>query len=102
MTDENNQGGPPAPKAAQPKPKTRTPMPTNAFMLEEDGYVEKLWEDLKKAYASAIVSTKSASEMRRVNETVRSKCYSILQLCKAEGGTATQAEIRQFVQRSFR
>ena len=86
-----------------PQPKVTAPAPTaNTFVLQEDNYVEKLWEDLKTAYAKAIVTTKSSSEMRRVNETVRAKCYSILQLCKAEGGTSVQAEIRQFVQRSFR
>jgi len=90
-------------KGLQLKPKVTGPTPTaQTFHLQEEDYVTKLWEDLKQAYAQAIVSTKSSSEMRRVNETVRSKCYSILQLCKAEGGTAVQAEIRQFVQRSFR
>ena len=92
-----------AKQGLQPNPKVAVPAPTpSMFSLQEDNYVEELWEDLKKAYAKAIVTTKSSSEMRRVNETVRSKCYAILQLCKAEGGTATQAEIRQFVQRSFR
>ena len=86
-----------------PQPKVTVPNPTaQTFHLQEEDYVTKLWEDLKQAYAKAIVTTKSSSEMRRVNETVRAKCYSILQLCKAEGGTSVQAEIRQFVQRSFR
>jgi len=85
----------------QPKVTVPTAAP-EVFYLEEEDYVDKLWTDLKKAYAKAIVTTKSSSEMRRVNETTRSKCYSILQLCKAEGGTTVQAEIRQFVQRSFR
>ena len=88
-------------KGQQAQPKVTDPAPS-AWALQEEDYVTKLWEDLKQAYAHAIVTTKSSSEMRRVNETVRSKCYSILQLCKAEGGTAVQAEIRQFVQRSFR
>ena len=86
-----------------PQPKVTVPAPkASTFALQEEDYVTQLWEDLKKAYAHAIVTTKSSSEMRRVNETVRAKCYSILQLCKAEGGTSVQAEIRQFVQRSFR
>ena len=84
-------------------PTVTVPKPiASMFSLHEEDYVTKLWEDLKKAYANAIVTSKSSSEMRRVNETVRAKCYSILQLCKAEGGTSVQAEIRQFVQRSFR
>ena len=92
-----------AKKGLQLNPTVAVPTPqASMFALQEEAYVTKLWEDLKQAYAHAIVTTKSSSEMRRVNETVRSKCYSILQLCKAEGGTATQAEIRQFVQRSFR
>ncbi len=85
----------------QPKVTVPTAAP-DVFYLEEEDYVDKLWTNLKQAYAKAIVTTKSSSEMRRVNETTRAKCYSILQLCKAEGGTSVQAEIRQFVQRSFR
>ena len=92
-----------AKKGLQLNPTVAAPTPqAQTFHLQEEDYVTKLWEDLKMAYATAIVTTKSSSEMRRVNETVRAKCYSILQLCKAEGGTAVQAEIRQFVQRSFR
>ena len=90
-------------KGQKLQPKVTVPAATaSMFSLQEEDYVTQLWEDLKKAYAHAIVTTKSSSEMRRVNETVRAKCYSILQLCKAEGGTAVQSEIRQFVQRSFR
>ena len=92
-----------AKQGLQLKPKVAVPAPTtDVFHLKEEDYVSDLWTNLKKAYASAIVTTKSSSEMRRVNETTRAKCYSILQLCKAEGGTSVQAEIRQFVQRSFR
>ena len=92
-----------AKKGLQLNPKVTVPTAApDVFYLEEEDYVDKLWTSLKQAYAKAIVTTKSSSEMRRVNETTRAKCYSILQLCKAEGGTSVQAEIRQFVQSSFR
>ena len=69
--------------------------------LDERNDASELWEKLKKAYAASIISTKSTSEMRRVTEAARVKCNSILMLCRADGVTSVQREIRQFLQRSW-
>jgi len=69
--------------------------------LEECSDASELWESLKKSFATSIISTKSSSEMRRVTEAARVKCNSILMLCRADGVTTVQREIRQFLQRSW-
>ena len=69
------------------------------FTIQESSYVASLWEGLKKAYAKAICTTGSSSEMARVSETTRSKAYCVLTLCRAERETQVQSEIRSFVRR---
>ncbi len=79
-------------------------MPTQALgdlELTESSDAAELWEKLKTAYANSIINTKSTSEMRRVTEAARVKCNSILMLCRADGVTSVQREIRQFLQRSW-
>ncbi len=69
--------------------------------LEERNEAAELWEALKKSFAKSVINTKSSSEMRRVTEAARVKCNSILMLCRADGVTTVQREIRQFLQRSW-
>ena len=69
--------------------------------LTEASDAAELWEKLKQAFANSIINTKSTSEMRRVTEAARVKCNSILMLCRADGVTSVQREIRQFLQRSW-
>ena len=69
------------------------------FKIQESSYVAKLWEGLKLAFAQAIMTSGSSSEMARVSETTRSKAYNVLQLCRAERETQVQTEIRSFVRR---
>ena len=89
-------------KKNQPAPAAPPNMQTiGELSLEERNEAAELWEALKKSFAKSVITTKSSSEMRRVTEAARVKCNSILMLCRADGVTTVQREIRQFLQRSW-
>tara|TARA_R100000750_G_scaffold14539_1_gene9594 strand:- start:442 stop:726 length:285 start_codon:yes stop_codon:yes gene_type:complete len=89
-------------KKKQPAPAVPPDVQTiGELSLEERNEAAELWEALKKSFAKSVITTKSSSEMRRVTEAARVKCNSILMLCRADGVTTVQREIRQFLQRSW-
>jgi len=89
-------------KKKQPAPEAPPDVQTiGELSLEERNEAAELWEALKKSFAKSVINTKSSSEMRRVTEAARVKCNSILMLCRADGVTTVQREIRQFLQRSW-
>jgi len=89
-------------KKKQPAPEAPPDVQTiGDLSLEERNEAAELWEALKKSFAKSVITTKSSSEMRRVTEAARVKCNAILMLCRADGVTTVQREIRQFLQRSW-
>ena len=88
-------------KKKQPAPAPPDVETIGELSLEERNEAAELWEALKKSFAKSVITTKSSSEMRRVTEAARVKCNSILMLCRADGVTTVQREIRQFLQRSW-
>ena len=89
-------------KKKQPAPAVPPDVETiGELSLEERNEAAELWEALKKSFAKSVINTKSSSEMRRVTEAARVKCNTILMLCRADGVTTVQREIRQFLQRSW-
>ena len=89
-------------KKKQPAPAVPPDVETiGELSLEERNEAAELWEALKKAFATSVINTKSSAEMRRVTEAARVKCNAILMLCRADGVTTVQREIRQFLQRSW-